>query len=85
MNELNKLNKEQLWELRQEIVLNSMFLDDYQNSFGVDKNECFAFFDGYVEELVDKAREDNVNTDNIFDIFELYDNAENLFNYLSTI
>lgn len=81
MNKLKTLNKNQLWQLRQEIVLNSLFLNDYENSFGINARECCDFFDGYVEDLVDMARERNIKTDSILDIIELFDNADNLYNY----
>lgn len=31
--------EEYLWELRQQIVLNSLFVADYRNSFGIDEKK----------------------------------------------
>ena len=42
--EIKDLTKEQLWELRQEMEVNSIYLRDYSNSFGIEEEECFTFF-----------------------------------------
>lgn len=38
-------------KLRKQIVLNSLFVKDYENRFDFDANEVCAFFDGYMEFL----------------------------------
>lgn len=52
---------EYLWELRQEIVLGSLYYADYRNSFGIDEHKVRDFFtsfwDSFCEEL---AKEDNL-------------------------
>lgn len=78
MAQIKDLNKEQLWQLRQEIVLNSLYLRDYNNSFNIDQQECCTFFDGYVESLY--MYEGNNNAD-FFEIAEKHDNIENLYGF----
>lgn len=55
------LKKEYLWPLRQEIVLGSVFVADYRNSFGIDEHKVCDFFtsfwEGFCEEL---AKEDGL-------------------------
>lgn len=83
--ELKDLGKIQLWRLRQDIVLNSLYLNDYQNRYNIEPKEVCAFMDGYVEELCYIAEENGTKTDSILDIIELYDNKDNLYNYATSI
>ena len=73
--------KRDLQILRNEIVLNSLFILDYENSFGLDPCEVNAFFDGYLDYLEDLMLEDNCSDENYFDNLEKYDTLENLWNY----
>lgn len=82
---LKDLGKTQLWRLRQDIVLNSLFLNDYENRYGIAPKEVCAFMDGYVEDLCNIAQENNIKTDSVGDIIELYDNKDNLYNYAMSI
>lgn len=82
--QFSDLKKEQLWELRRQIVLNSLFLDDYKNSFGFAPKSVQDFFDGYVDYLEELAKEDRNKTDYVFLLFEKYDNADNLIDYFWT-
>ena len=52
-----ELSKEELWTLRGEIVLNSLFISDYRNSFGLSPKSVCDFFDGYCSFLWDLAEE----------------------------
>ena len=72
--------KEKLWDLRQEIVLGSLFYIDYKNSFGIPKEICCNFFDGFIDDCFDIENENNGLTD-LNDIYDKYDNAEDLWNY----
>lgn len=45
------MTKDELWVLRQEIKLGSLFYADYRNSFGIDTHPVCDFFDGYLEYL----------------------------------
>lgn len=76
-----ELTFEDVVGLRKEIVLNSLYYSDYENSYGVDCHAVCDFFDGYVEYMAELAEEEGkaieVNmTWNEF--FESYDTAENL-------
>ena len=76
--------REDLKELRNEIVLNSLFLADYENSFRISEESCCAFFDGYYNFLWDKAEEkaeeEGKGTSHLTDsyVFENFDNIDTL-------
>lgn len=74
--DVNNLTKEQLWKLRQEIVLGSLYTHDYDNSFGIDPSAVCNFFDSFIEDaqMDDYGRPNNRET-------KEYDNAEDLYNY----
>ena len=74
--DVNNLTKEQLWKLRQEIVLGSLYTSDYNNSFGIDPSAVYGFFDGFIED----AQMDDYGKPNDRETEE-YDNAEDLYNY----
>ncbi len=78
MAQIKDLTKEQLWELRKEITLNSLFIRDYENSFDIDPQECCTFFDGYVESLYMYSNDKNAD---FFEIADKYDNIENLYGF----
>lgn len=75
------LTKNQLKQLRKEIVLNSLFLNDYNNSLFIKNKTVCAFMDSYIEYLYEIAHENNFKSDNITDVLNEYDNIENLYNY----
>lgn len=72
------LNKKQLKQLRKEIVLNSLYLNDYDNSFFIKNKTVCDFFDSYIEYLYELASEKNID-DN--DVLDKLDNIDNLYNY----
>lgn len=45
-----------LWKLRQEIKLGSLFIVDYRNSFGAAPHKVCDFFDGFLEFVGRKRR-----------------------------
>ena len=58
MTRIEDLTTEQLWQLRKEVTLNSLFVADYRNSFGITPRSACELFDGYVsflQELADDA------------------------------
>lgn len=57
MKPLEELSTEELWALRKEIVLNSLFVSDYTNSFGISPKSACDLFDGYVSFLWDLAED----------------------------
>ncbi len=74
---------EDLQNLRNEIVLNSLFVSDYQNSFGISENSVCTFFDGYMDYLCEMAHEDNFKfggsgEHTYSEFFDKYDTIENL-------
>jgi hypothetical protein len=74
------LTSAELSKLRKEIVLNSLYVSDYNNSFGFDVNDICSFFDGYVSYLEEIAEEDGFTEwENIFKMLEKYDTEENLY------
>ncbi len=50
--------REDLAKLRSEVVINSDYFTDYQNSFGIDCHSVSLFFDSYLSNISDMARED---------------------------
>lgn len=73
------LTTQELQKLRNEIVLNSIFYGDYDNSFGFDIKHIYQFFDGYVSFLEELAEEDNYSDwENVLEMFNRYDTIENL-------
>lgn len=79
------LSKKDLQVLRNEILLNSLFISDYENSFGLDLWEVNAFFDGYLDYLEDLMLKNNCSDENYFDNLEKYDTLENLWNYYNEL
>lgn len=74
------MNEKELWKLRKEICLNSLFISDYKNSFGFTEESVCNFFDGYMEFLGEIAEErfgENATLDNVFSL----DNSENLYDW----
>ena len=45
----NNLTKEQLWKLRKEIALGSLYIDDYKNSFGINPENVCDFFNSFID------------------------------------
>lgn len=72
----NGLTKEQLWKLRKEITLGSIYVDDYKNSFGIEPQSVCNFFDSFIED----AQQDDDGNFNNRNIKE-FDNADELYNY----
>lgn len=78
------LTSAELSKLRSEIVLNSLYVSDYNNSFGFDANDICSFFDGYVSYLEEIAEEDGFTEwENIFKMFKKYDTEENLWRWFN--
>jgi hypothetical protein len=74
------LNKKALKSLRKEIVLNSLYYSDYENSMGIDKHNVCNFFESYVEYLGEIIEENhgNVSDKQWFKLMKKYDTIENL-------
>lgn len=75
------MTKEKLWELRQEIVLNSLYYADYENSMGYTPHSVSGFFDGYLYHLGELMKEDGFGDDQFFEKLPVYDTLENLWDW----
>ena len=80
MKKFEDFSKEDLWKLRCEVSVNSLYYSDFHNSFGLDTYSVSDFFAGwldFVEELmVEDGHKDAGNK--FFDYFGEYDNADTL-------
>ena len=73
-----ELASAELSQLRKEIILNSILIYDYTNSFGFNSWDICSFFDGYVSYLNELAREDGYEG---IDYLTKYDTEENLYSW----
>ena len=73
-----ELTSAELLHLRKEIILNSILIYDYTNSFGFNPWDIGSFFDGYVSYLNELAREDGYEG---IDYLTKYDTEENLYSW----
>jgi len=76
------ITEEELTELREEIKLGSLFVDDYRNSLGVDASAACDFFEGYCEYLKELMEADGITDGEFWDRVEEYDNDDNLIAWL---
>lgn len=70
------LTKSELWNLRREIVLNSIYVGDYVNTFGYDAHDVADFFDGFVCYIDELAGSEGIPFEHGI---ERYDNKEDLW------
>ena len=78
---MKKITKTSLWQLRQEILLNSLYTSDFDNTFGYTAHSVQDFFDGYLGDLEGQMIADGVDDSDLFDVLGKYDNADNLWEY----
>lgn len=78
---ISQLGKTQLKRLRQDIVLNSLNINDYENRYNIDPKAVCYFFDSYIEYIFEMAKNDNKTFYWDSDIFDAYDNIQNLYEY----
>ena len=78
-----RLTKAQLWSLRRQIVLGSLFYSDYVNTFGIDRRLVCDFFDSFLSFIGEQMQEDIPGYDDrhFFDHLPAYDNAEALWEW----
>ena len=74
------LTREELRDLRKEIVLNSLYTSDYENTHHILPRDAQNFFDGYIEYLYELTEENGEKPD-IQDLCIKYDNPDNLENW----
>lgn len=75
--------KRKLWNIRQDVILCSLYYKDYNNRYGYNPYTMCDFFDGYAEYL-DELMQETVKgyTDAMFfDRLNEYDTPENLYDW----
>ena len=77
------LTKNELWELRGQITLNSIYVADYRNDMGIEEHKSCDFFDGYVSYLDELIKEDypNAHDNDWFGLLNSYDTIDNLWGW----
>ena len=82
---INKLGCVQLWRLRQDVSLCSLYYNDYKNRYNLDVRTVCDFFDGYAEYLAELMQENGVDADAFFNNIDEYDNKYNLQDYYNNL
>lgn len=80
MKRFEDFTKDDLWQLRKEVLIGSIFYDDYNNSLGIDCHSASDFFDGWLDFVREDMKEDIEDYDErkFFKYLKDYDNAESL-------
>jgi hypothetical protein len=79
VKDFEDLDRDELWEIRKQIVLNSLFEYNYFVKEGYNPCDLSSFFDGYVDYLYEIAEDnggewtDYDNKDNLFCWYNCYD------------
>ena len=81
MKRFEDFTKEDLWDLRQQIVLNSLFVSDYRNNMGIDEHSVADFFEGYMDYLTELEREEGMSDETFKQFFDRYDTPDNLWSW----
>lgn len=83
-----ELSKRKILKLRKEIKLNSLYMSDYENSLGIDREEAYHYFDGYMGFIWETAKgnlpKHLSDTDRLSMVLSDYDTKENLLAYHET-
>lgn len=75
-------NPSKLYNLRKEIILNSLYISDYRNTFNIPREKVCDFFEGYVDFLSDSMPVNvSINDDEYFTLLRELDNKETLWEY----
>ena len=77
MKQFEELTSKELWGLRTEITLNSLFIADYSSHYNFNEKDVSCFFDGYVSYLEELGEEQNIND------FMSLDNEDNLYSWFN--
>lgn len=75
------LTSAELWAIRSKVVVNSVYLADYENQYGISEVSLCNFFDGYYNFIWELAEEDHGKNLNHNFVFNEYDTEENLYNW----
>lgn len=79
VKDFEELNEDELWKLREEVMIGSLFVSNYTNSFGYKSLDVSYFFDGYINYIEELLEEDGADDGE----FENYDNIENLWGWFN--
>lgn len=80
------MNKRQLQQLRQDIVLGSLFYWDYRNSLGIEEHLVCDFFDAFDEYICELYEEKHKTKKyNIWQVYDEFDNIDELWHYYNSI
>lgn len=79
--------KRKLWNIRQDVRLGSIYFMDYDNRYDYSIHTMFQFFDGFLEYVSERMKEDIPGyNDNLFWCYiGDYDNKETLWEWYSMI
>lgn len=78
------MTKQELKQLRNEIILNSLYTSDYENSFDINPRQVQDFFDGWLEYcyLENEDYLSEFDDNQYFDeLFKIANNIDNLVDY----
>lgn len=80
MKKFEDFSRDDLWALRKQVTVNSIYVSDYQNNLGISAKSASIFFDGWLDFCQELMEEDGKDKpgDNFFDYFDEYDNADTL-------
>lgn len=83
MKRFEDFTQDDLWALRKEVSVHSLFYSDYRNSFGIEAHCVGDFFDGWLEFLTEEMESDGKidARDGFFDYFDEYDTPEYLWRW----
>lgn len=74
------LTENQLGKLRSQIVLGSLYTNDYENTMGICPLNAQEFFDSYIEYCWDCIEEEDLDIQDLSE-WGLYDNVENMYGW----
>lgn len=82
MKEFKDFERNDLMKLRKEIIFGSFYIGHYVNSFGINKEDMYTFFDGYYDFLKEQIEEESGYSKRVSfnDILER-DNIDNLMDW----
>ena len=75
---LSRLNRNELQNLRNDVVLLSLYERDYKNRYDLDPKTVMIFFDGYGSYLDSIMKEEGVSDSEFYDKLHKFDTIDNL-------
>lgn len=76
-----EFNSKELWALRQKVVVNSVYLADYENQYGINVVSLSNFFDGYYDYMWELATEKYGKNVEDKVVHSEFDTEENLYSW----